>query len=70
MEELRVIEIFDEQTKLWREVEFFELCVGDIFRIFDDGERYVNRFDGNNVWMAVGSPYKNNDGIWTIKTLY
>ena len=26
--------------------------------------------DGNNVWIAVGEPYLNGDGIWTIDTIY
>ena len=67
---MRIVEIFDEQTKLWREVEFSQLCEGDIFRIFDDDGRYINQVDGNNVCIAMGSPYINNDGILTVKTLY
>ena len=51
-------------------IEFEKLKDGDIFRIFDDGERYVNKDDGNNVWIAVEEPYLNGDGIWTIDTIY
>lgn len=70
MEESRKIEMFDQQTKEWKEVEFSNLCDGDIFRIFDNGERYINKLDGNNVWIAIGAPYINDAGILTIKTLY
>jgi hypothetical protein len=46
------------------------LRIGDAFRFFDNGERYVNKLDGNNVWIATSEPYVNKDGINTIDTLY
>jgi hypothetical protein len=67
---MRMIEKYNKKTNHWDYIEFEKLKDGDIFRIFDDGERYVNKDDGNNVWIAVGEPYLNGDGIWTIDTIY
>ena len=66
---IKTIERFNRETGNWDYIEFEKLKDGDIFRIFDDGERYVNKADGNNVWIAVGEPYLNGDGIWTIDTI-
>jgi hypothetical protein len=70
MEDKRVIERFNALTDDWKEIPFNTLMVGDIFRIFDNGERYVDKSNGNNVWIATSEPYLNEDSIWTIQTLY
>jgi hypothetical protein len=67
---MRRVERFNKETGHWDEVEFKNLTIGDIFRLFDGEERYVNKADGNNVWIAKGKPYINKDGVWTIDTLY
>ncbi len=67
---MRIIEMYNKETGYWDQVEFEKLNEGDIFRIFDDGERYINKTDGNNVWIATGVPYLNENNIWTIDTLY
>jgi hypothetical protein len=66
----RKIEKFDHRLQEWREISFGELYKGDIFRIFDNGKRYVNSSDGNNVWIAKGDSYKNSEGVLTIDTVY
>lgn len=53
----------------WTSISFTSLKDGDIFRIFDLGERYADPDTGNNIWIAVGEPYLKN-GVWTIDTLY
>jgi hypothetical protein len=53
----------------WTKKSFTDLNDGDIFRIFDAGERYFNSETGDNIWIAVGEPYLKNN-IWTINTLY
>ena len=70
MEHERTIERFDKESGKWMETKFSNLTNGDIFRIFDLGERYVNTKDGNNVWIAKGDPFLNKDNIWAIHTLY
>lgn len=66
----RTVWVFAEEVDKWIEISFKALKHGNIFRI-DDGEtRYSNPDTGDNIWIAVGKPYKNDDGIWTIKTLY
>jgi len=67
---MRRVERFNKETGCWDEAEFKNLIIGDIFRLFDDEERYVNNIDGNNVWIAKCEPYIDNDGIWVINTLY
>lgn len=67
---MRTIEKFNNKSNTWDCIKFKDLKNDDIFRIFDNGERYVNKADGNNVWIAVGNPYINNDGIWSIQTIY
>lgn len=67
---MRLIERFNKEINKWEEIEFKNLIPGDIFRIFDNGERYINKTDGNNVWITKGKPYLNEDEIWTVDTLY
>ena len=38
---MRVIEKFNTQTNEWEVIGFDKLIAGDVFRIFDNGERYV-----------------------------
>ena len=66
----RIVEIFNKEKSAWEEIEFSNLEVGSIFRFFDNGERYVNKNDGNNVWVATSKPYLNDDGVLQIDTLY
>ena len=67
---MRTIEKFDENSNKWVKISFEILMEGDIFRLFDNGERYVNKADGNNVWIATSLPYINEEGVWAISTLY
>ena len=71
---MRITERFNKKTGIWEEIDFKKLKRGDIFRFFDDGERYVNKKDGNNVWIAISKPYvhpaPNPEKILTIDTLY
>jgi len=66
----RIIERFNIITGNWDVINFADLVDKDIFRIFDLGIRYINKNDGNNVWISKGEPYINNDGILTIQTIY
>jgi hypothetical protein len=66
----RTIRVFLRNSGNWSKCEFEDLKDGDIFKIYDGEERYSNPETGDNVWIAVGEPYRNEDGIWTIKTLY
>ena len=70
MEHYRTGEKWNIELKEWESIEFKTLIKGDVFRLFDDGERYVNEKDGNNVWIATGSPFICNEGVWAIDTLY
>ncbi len=67
---MRTVEKFDVGELQWVEIPFETLVEGDVFRFFDDGERYVNKADGNNVWIATSLPYINDEGVWAITTLY
>lgn len=71
---MRITERFNKKTEEWEVVEFKKLKKGDIFRFFDNGERYVNKADGNNVWIATSKPYihpaPNPEKILKIDTLY
>ena len=67
---MRKIEKYDLKVNKWVEIDFKDLKNGDIFRIFDNGKRYVSKKDGNNVWITKGSPHQNEDGIWSVNTVY
>jgi hypothetical protein len=67
---MRTIERFNKETSQWESIEFKDLHTGDFFRMFDDGQRYVNKADGSNVWFAIGEPYLNEDNVYTVDTLY
>jgi len=69
MEERRIEKFVSDEGK-WVAIPFEKLHKDDVFRIFDNGERYVNKEDGNNVWIATGEPYLNKDGVYAIDTLY
>lgn len=66
----RRIEKFNRFNGKWESISFQYLVEGDIFRIFDDNERYVNKTDGNNIWIALDDPYLDDNKVWTINTLY
>lgn len=66
----RIIERYNKKTNDWEVINFEELIKNDVFRIFDNGERYINSSDGNNVWIAKSEPYLNKDGVYIIDTLY
>lgn len=66
----RIVEIFSCENKEWEKKDFIDLKSGDIFRISDGNERYVNSNTGDNIWIATGEPYENHDGVLTVETLY
>ena len=68
----RVIYVFSKKYKSWQECQLKDMRDGDVFKIWDNGERYVSPVDGNNMWIVNGKPYKNgpNDGDWAVDTLY
>lgn len=67
---MRIIEKFNRTTDQWEVIDFGNLDEGDIFRIYDNGERYINTADGNNVWISTSKPYLTEDCIFTIDTIY
>jgi hypothetical protein len=67
---MRRVEKFNKKLEVWFEIEFKDLVNGDIFRLYDDGIRYINSEDGNNVWIVKGLPFVNKEGIWSVHTLY
>jgi hypothetical protein len=48
----------------WKTIPFADIEHGDKFRLFDEGEPVVA--DGKTSWVAIGEPYKDDDGILTI----
>jgi len=70
MNDERIIEKFNKEINEWEEIPFFNLKEGDIFRIFVDKKRFIDRNDGNNVWIAKSDSFINKDCIWEIYTLY
>ena len=66
---MRIIEVFNKELNNWIVTPFENLRVADIFRIFDDGERYIDE-NKNSVWIVDSTPYHNGDGQLTINTLY
>ena len=65
----RKVSVFCETTGEWLEVFFCQITDKMVFRIFDDGQRYMDK-NKNTVWIAKGSAYLNDKGIWEVKTLY
>lgn len=66
----RVIEKYNNKKREWEVIDFENLHKNDVFRIFDNGKRYINKADGNNVWIATNEPFLNDDSFWSIDTLY
>lgn len=51
----------------WEPVEFMELTIGDVFRVYEDtGEPVVDQ-KGRKEWVAAGNPYINKYGIPAIR---
>lgn len=66
---MRIVQKYDEFNSIWLDVEFDDLHCDDMFRIFDNGERFIDE-DGNSLWVAVSEPYVNQYGILTIDTKF
>ena len=50
----------------WHICDIRDLNDGDIFKIMNGNDRYIDPKTGVNVWTAVRSPYKNKDGVFQI----
>jgi len=59
----------DIETKEYKPIDFNDLKKNDIFIFFHDGIRYADTNTGDNVWIADGTPYLNEDGIQEIQTV-
>lgn len=66
---MRKIEFFNFENNEWQPREMKNLEIGNIFKIFDDKERYVNKATGDTIWIAKSDPYLKND-IWCVKTYF
>lgn len=62
--------VFDKEKKKWVQIDFLNLKDGDIFKIMDGKERYINEETGDSVWIAKGEVYINLFGLPSIHTLY
>lgn len=51
----------------WEPVEFMELTIGDVFRIYEDTGEPVMDQKGRKEWIAAGKPYINKYGIPAIR---
>ena len=51
----------------WEPVEFMELTIGDVFRMYENTGEPVMDQKGRKEWIAAGKPYINKDGIPAIK---
>lgn len=45
----------------WTEINFMDLRVGDIFRLFDDGPNPYE--DGSRIWNALDNPYIGEEAV-------
>jgi len=55
----------------WEDIEFKDLKIGNIFRIFDNGKRYSDPATDDNVWIASSDSYYDlEDNVLKIDTLY
>ena len=66
---MRRIEVFDKRFKKWMDVPMETIGDGDIFRIFDGDRRHIDGL-GNNVWVATGDSYMNENGVIIVDTVY
>ena len=51
--------------KIWIDIKFKELKIGDMFRMFEPSGEPV---DGGRVDKVINGPYLNAKGIWTVDT--
>lgn len=66
----RKIFVFNVIDENWELTDFERLNDGDFFKIIQDGVRYTDPDTGDNVWVAKGTPYRNQYGDWEIETYY
>ena len=66
----RQIFVFNPLGKRWELTEFENIHDGDLFKIIQDGVRYINKDNGDSIWVANGAPYRGSSGDWEIKTYY
>ena len=59
----RKVEIYkDTPPRRWAEIEFKDLKIGDVLRMFEPtGERVEGKdyFEGTDVWVCTRAPYMN-----------
>lgn len=65
----RQFQRLNEETQSWENIDIRDLVIGDTFRIFDNGERYIDSFTGKDIWIVGKEPYINENEIWCVETL-
>lgn len=53
------------KSKYWQDIEFMNLKPRDIFKIYDNGKRFVDT-NGHDEWIVTSLPYINENGILTV----
>lgn len=66
--EKRKVEI--KKGDVWEQRTFSDIKDGDIFRLYEHGETQLVSYNGVSEFEAVGEPFKNDNGILTIKTTW
>lgn len=59
---MRICEVYNDRAQQWVKTDFDELVIGNLFRLFDNGERYICKEDGSDMWVVVGRPFINGQG--------
>lgn len=54
----RRVEVFKKNK--WSEIEFTELKVGDIFRMFEPTGEFVTGIEGETEWICTSDPFYIN----------
>jgi len=63
----RKVEVFTDDG--WEEIEFENLKVNDIFRMFESDGEPVEGEKGSHIFIAKSNPYLTEEDVWTIKVI-
>ena len=64
----RTVWVFDFQLGKWVKTQFSELEPGNIFKMIDGKDRYIDYNTGDSIWIADDYPAIDPDGTLSIKT--
>lgn len=59
--------VYKQLGNLWVKTEMKLLNIGDIFKMYDPGDKIVTDKDNNSIFIVTDEPYEK-DGVWGVQS--